>query len=85
MKIIRDGKEIELTHHEMMQAHREYQRECLIEDIKSKAEQDENYCITEDNIERIADRAERALDRNDNLWEDYWYTIQYVLGEERQA
>ena len=35
MKIYRDGKEIELTFSEMIQANEEYKLDCMIEDVKS--------------------------------------------------
>ena len=78
MKIVIDGQEYELTYTEMYNAYRKCKRDLLIEDIKSKAIEKE---IDLDNvdIDAIADRAERAIDNNEGLWESYWLSIEYAL------
>ena len=78
MKIIRDGKEYELTHTEMYDAYRACKRELLIDDIKSKAIEME-LDVPGNDFERIADIAEKGLDNNDSLWESYLMTIEYAL------
>lgn len=78
MKIARNGVEIELTRTEEYEAYRKYKRELLIEDIKAKAEEEE-IDLTNADLDEIADRAERAIDNNDYLWDSYWRDIEYGL------
>ena len=78
MKIVRNGVEYELTGTEEYEAYRKCKREFLIEDIKSKAIEMETD-LTNADIDDIADRAERAIDNNDSLWDSYWRDIEYAL------
>ena len=61
--------------------YRKCQRELLIEDIKSKAIEME-VDIESIDIDSVADRAERAINNNDYLWESYWMDIEYAIKEE---
>ena len=58
--------------------YRKYKRECLIEDIKSKAEEME-IDLSDSDIEKIANRADKTIENNDSLWESYWMSIEYAL------
>lgn len=78
MKIIRNGVEYELTRSELYDAHREYEYDCLIEDIKAKAEE-MGIDLTGEDLDDIAYLAERAIDRNDYLWDSRWRDIEYAL------
>lgn len=78
MKIVRNGIEYELTRTEEYEAYRKCKRELLIEDIKAKAEEEE-IDLTNADLDEIADRAERAIDNNDYLWDSYWRDIGYGL------
>lgn len=78
MVIIRDGVAHELTNTEMYDAYRMCKRELLIEDIRAKAIEME-IDIDDEDIDAIADRADRAIDSNDYLWESYWRDIEYAL------
>lgn len=78
MKIIRNGVEYELTRRELYDAHEEYEYDCLIEDIKSKAEEME-INLTDENLDDIAYFAQRAIDRDDYLWESRERDIEYAL------
>ena len=78
MKIIRNGAEYELTARELYDAHEEYEYNCLIEDIKSKAEEME-INLTDENLDDIAYFAQRAIDRDDYLWESRERDIEYAL------
>ena len=60
--------------------YRKCKRELLIEDIKAKAIEME-IDIEDIDIDSVADRAERAIDNNDYLWESYWRDIEYALEE----
>ena len=80
MKIIRDGIEIELTYSEMYDAYRQCKRELLIEDIRNKAIEME-IDLEGANIDYIADKAERATDNNDYLWESYWMDVEYAIDD----
>lgn len=78
--IVRDGKVYELTRTEVYDIYREIKRELLIEDIRSQMEQQEGNFDNVD-IDYIADKAERAIDNDEYLWESYWQSIQYVLDK----
>ena len=78
MKITRNGVEYELTGMELYEAHTEYERDCLIEDIKARAEEME-IDLTDKNLDDIAYLAERAIDNNDYLWGSRWRDIEYAL------
>ena len=80
MVIVRDGEVYVLTRTEAYEIYREIKRELLIEDIKSKAI-DNNVDLTDVDIDRIADKAERAIDRDDYLWDNYWHDIDYALKD----
>lgn len=82
MKIIRDGKEFELTFSEMIQAHEEYKLDCMIEDVKSQYEQGEyDVELTEEQFEEVAMFALRAVSRNDSYFEAYWMSVEYTLDD----
>ena len=81
MTIIRDGIEIELTGMEENEIYRKVKRDYLIEDIKSKAE-DMEYDLsnfTDEDWERFADHAERAIENDCIMWDNYWDDIDYAL------
>ena len=78
MKIIRNSVEYKLTRSELYDAHEEYERDCLIEDIKSKAEEME-INLTDENLDDIAYFAQCAIDRDDYLWESRERDIEYAL------
>ena len=80
MKIIRNGVEYELTWSEIFDAHKEYERECFIEDIKAKAEEIE-VDLTNRDMDEIVDLAMRSYNNDDYLWESYWNDIQYAIEE----
>lgn len=81
MKIVRDGKEIELTNEELYAAHRIVERENLLDDITSKSE-GMGKPITREMAETIVDRVDKAISNNDGYYECYWLSIQYVLEEQ---
>lgn len=58
--------------------YRKYKRECLIEDVQSKAE-DLGIDLTGKDIDKIATRADRTIENNDSLWESYWMSIEYAI------
>jgi hypothetical protein len=63
------------------EAYRKCKREYLIEDLKSKAIEME-YSLddfTDEDWDRLADYAENAIDRNDNMWDSYWMSIEYAF------
>ena len=80
MKIIRDGKEYELTFSEMMQAHEEYELDCMVEDVKGVYEQSDcNVKLSEEQIAEIAHEALRTLSKNDSYYEAYWLSVEYTF------
>jgi hypothetical protein len=80
MKIIRDGKEFELTQEELRMAYIEKHMECLKEDVVSQAESDEIE-LDESDLETIAERFEDALGNCDGYWDHYWGVMEYVIKE----
>lgn len=81
MVIVRNGVVYELTGMEEYEVYRKVKRDFLIEDLKSKAI-DMGYDIdnfTNEEWNRFADYAEKAIDNNDNMWESYWSSIEYGL------
>lgn len=82
MKIIRDGKEFELTMGELMNAHDEYELENCIEDIKDVYRQSESEIeLTENQIKEIAEQALHNLGKNDSYCESYWISLQCTFDE----
>ena len=82
MKIYRDGKEFELTFSEMIQAHEEYELDCMIEDVRSKYEEGEyDVELSEDDISEVASFALHNLGKNDSYFESYWMSVEYTLGD----
>ncbi len=69
----------ELSHWEKRKVFDELHEYYLIEDIKSKLEDMENYTATDEDIRSIAYKAQKSLDNNDNYWESYWLTIEYAI------
>ena len=81
MIINRNGIEIELTWMEQYEIYRKVKRECLIEDLKSKAiekDYDPND-FTDEEWNRLADYAEKGIENNDGLWDYYWTSIDYAF------
>lgn len=78
MKIIRDGKEIELTNDEVYAAYKEYHGDCFREDVLGKIEEAE-IDIPDELLDKIIRRAEKTLDNNDSYWESYWMSIEYAI------
>lgn len=80
MKIIRDGKEIQLTDNEIYNAYKEYHRDCLKEDILSKADEMEVE-IPDDLLNKVLHRVDKTLVNNDSYWEIYWMSIEYTIED----
>ena len=82
MKIYRDGKEYELTFSEMIQAHEEYELDCMVEDVRSKYEEgDYDVEISEEQMEEVAMFAVKNLSKNDSYFEAYWMSVEYTLDD----
>ena len=80
MKIIRDGKEYELTGMELYAAYRECKRSCFAEDVRTKAEE-MGIELTDEEANELADVAEDSLNNCDSFWEDYWMAIESALEQ----
>lgn len=80
MKIIRDGKEFELTQQELREAYIEKHMEYLREDVASQAESDEIE-LDESDLDIIAERFEHALGNCDGYWDHYWGVMEYAIKE----
>lgn len=78
MKIIRDGKEIELTWQEIREAYELMNLEYFKEDVVARADEMEIE-LSEEDVDRIAEAAKRGIDRNDSFWDSYWMTIEYAI------
>lgn len=82
MKIIRDGKEFELTFSELMQAHEEYEFDCMIADVNDKYEDGEyDVKLSDKQIEKIASLVLHNLDKNDSYSEAYWMSVECTLED----
>ena len=79
MKIVRDGKEFELTQEELRKAYEAKNMEYLKEDVASQLEEDED--LDDVDLELIAERFEDALEHNNGYWDHYWGTMGYVIDE----
>ena len=75
MKIIRNGREIELTRREMYDAYRELEREYDMEDLQNVCEANE-YDLTDDEKEVVV---ERYRDRYES--EDWYHQLVYWCEE----
>lgn len=95
MTIVRDGKEIELTHEELEQAYRERELEYRIEDAKAHCEElasgyfslgldnDKELIETldEDDYAKIAQNAKEILEDRDAYWGQYWGAFDDAISE----
>ena len=80
MKIVRNGTEYELTYEEMRKIFTTMEREYLIEDVIGKAEEMEIE-LSDDDINVIANKANKCLENNDSYWESYWMSIEYSIKD----
>ena len=72
-----DGKKIpsNLTAEELREAYWEQKELYDAEDICSR------YTVPDNKIDEAVDRFESAIGNNDNFWESYWITVDYVCNE----
>jgi hypothetical protein len=80
MKIIRDGKEFELTQQELREAYAEQKMEYLREDAESRVDLNEAE-LDESDFSAIAERFEVALGKCDGYWDHYWGVMECVIEE----
>lgn len=80
MKIVRDGKEFELTQRELREAYTEKHMEYLKEDVIFQAESDE-IALDESDLDIIAERFGHSLECCDGYWDYYWGVMEYVIKE----
>lgn len=81
MKIIRDGKEFELTFGEMMETDEEYKLVCAIDDVTNCYLQGGyGVDLSEDDISEVASFALHNLSKNDSYFEAYWMSVEYALN-----
>lgn len=78
MIIYRDGQVIELTREECRKVYEEVDREYKIEDIRAELEVME---IELEVTDELIYRVDHALGNNDNYWDSYWRTVEYVIEE----
>lgn len=82
MKIYRDGKEYELTFSEMIQAHEEYEFDCMVEDIDGIMESGtRDVELSTEQINEVASLALHNLGKNDSYFEAYWTSVEYTLDD----
>ena len=82
MKIIRDGKEYELTFGEMIQAHEEYEFGCMVDDVNSILESGtRDITLSDEQIEEVASNALHNLGKNDSYYEAYCMNIEYAIDD----
>ena len=73
--------EDELSHREKRNVYDELHEDCLIEDIKSKLEEMEDYTAINEDLKSIAYKAQKTLDNNDSYWDSYWCTLENVIED----
>lgn len=82
MKIIRDGKEIELTFMELIRAHEEYELDCMIEDIEGMLDSGTREVkLSAEQIKEVAMFATHNLSKNDSYAEAYWMSVECTLDD----
>ena len=69
------GISIDLTSEELREVYWEQKRLYDAEDICSR------YTVPDNKIDEAVDRFESAIGNNDNFWESYWLTVDYVCNE----
>lgn len=82
MKITRDGKEIELSTMELMDAHSEYEKTSMIDDIESAFEEEGYPVLSDGLLPAIADKALRNLSKCDPYFEAYWESVNQTIKSE---
>lgn len=75
MKIVRDGKEIELTAEEMRQAYDEMEDMYRREDIENR------YELPDDKVDEALRLLAKTINFNDGYWDAYWNCIDSVAME----
>lgn len=73
--------EDELSHREKRNVYNELHEDCLIEDIKCKLEEMEDYTAINEDLKSIAYKAQKTLDNNDSYWDSYWCTLENVIED----
>lgn len=82
MKIIRDGKEFELTINEISQAYEEYRLDCMIDDVRGEYEQGEyDVDLSEEQLKEIAEWALHNLGKNDDYYESYLMSVECTINQ----
>lgn len=83
-KITRDGKEIELTPIELVEAYSEYERNLMLEDVESLLEDEEEGfpCLPSEFLPAIAERALRNVSKNNSYYESYWCSVRDSIKSE---
>lgn len=76
MKIRRDGIEYELTYEEMSKAYDEMKEFYIIEDIKSRYDEDDMPGITYQDLKEMVRRINKTLDGNEHYWDSYWMSVE---------
>ena len=67
----------------MAEISREYEKNCLMEDIDSKAEElfPEKSELSYDKLKTIAQMVDSFLSKNDGYWESYWDSVEMAIKE----
>ena len=81
MKIKRGGVEYELTYEEMRKAYDELDEFYIMEDIKSRYDEDDMQGITYQDLKEMVRRINRTLESNDCYWESYWMSVEYAVED----
>jgi translation elongation factor EF-Tu-like GTPase len=80
MKIIRDGKEFELTGMELRDAYEEYATDGAKEDILTTAAT-MDVEIPIEALDELAHRLDNVVGNDDGYWDSYWNDVEYVIKE----
>lgn len=77
MKIIREGKEIELTFNELRSAYAEINKYYTLSDLKERFQAPEDESVLNEFYERF----KSYIESNDSFWDLYWGEITSVAIE----
>lgn len=73
--------EFELTFRELIDAHEEYEFECMCEDIKMSLEQNDDIEWSEDKVKKVAKFALDDLHKSDNYYDAFWDSVWTTLDK----
>ena len=81
MVIYRNGIEYELTATELMDAHTEYEMNCMVQDVKNFHEDREYPFLSDGSAKEIAEIAIRNLSKCDSYFDAFWDVVEVSIRD----